>query len=113
MEAFSDLFLKHYRNMNSMSKYFIFGTNSTSLNVSFSWYDSYTQRKVVTQSALFGALSSLYNFAVCLSRRACFMNLDGEGIKVASKLFQQAAWIFEHLITKTSQLPAECATCDF
>ena len=76
--------------------------------MSFTWHDSYNRKKVVTQSALFSALSSLYNYAVCLARRACFLDLGGEGIKVASKLFQQAAWIFEHLITKTSQLPAEC-----
>jgi len=41
------------------------------------------------------------------------MELGGEGIKVASKLFQQAAWIFEHLITKAGQLPPETITTDF
>ena len=41
------------------------------------------------------------------------MDLGGEGIKVASKLFQQGAWIFEHLIQKTSQLPPEILTADF
>ena len=30
------------------------------------------------------------------------MDLSGEGIKVASKLFQSAAWVFEHLISKST-----------
>jgi hypothetical protein len=31
--------------------------------------------------------SSLYNYAVALSRIACYMDLTGDGIKEASKLF--------------------------
>ena len=31
--------------------------------------------------------SSLYNYAVTLSRIACYMDLAGDGIKEASKLF--------------------------
>lgn len=68
---------------------------------------------MTTQSALLAAITSLYNYAVSLMRRACYMDLGGEGIKVASKLFQQAAWIFEHLLSKVSQLPPETLTTDF
>jgi|LauGreDrversion4_2_1035121.scaffolds.fasta_scaffold89326_4 hypothetical protein len=39
--------------------------------------------------------SSLYNYAVCGARMACFMDLNGDGIKNASKIFQQSAWVFE------------------
>lgn len=39
------------------------------------------------------------------------MDLNGEGIKEASKLFQQAAWSFEHLRTLVSNLsPTEVST---
>ena len=55
----------------------------------------------------------LRNYAVCLCRRACYMDLGGDGIKVASKLFQQAAWIFEQLMTMSSQLPPGVASTDF
>ena len=34
------------------------------------------------------------------------MDLGGEGIKMASKLFQQAAWVYEHLLSVVGQLPA-------
>ena len=81
--------------------------------MSFSWYDSYNRRKVTSQSALLAALSSLYNYAVALSRRACYMDLSGEGIKAASQLFQRAAWIFENLVTKVTQLPPDNLTTDF
>lgn len=46
-------------------------------------------------------------------RRACYMNLQGDGIKVASKLFQQAAWLFEHLMTLVSQLAPGETSVDF
>jgi len=79
----------------------------------FTSYDSFTRAKVESSSALLAALSSLYNFAVCLTRRACYMDLGGDGIKVASGLFRQAAWIFEQLLTMATQLPPEAHSCDF
>lgn len=79
----------------------------------FTSYDSFTRAKVESPSALLAALSSLYNFAVCLCRRACYMDLGGDGIKVASGLFRQAAWIFEQLLTMATQLPPEAHSCDF
>ena len=39
-----------------------------------------------------------------MSKQACFMNLEGDGIKMASKLMQQAAWVFEDLKANVSQL---------
>ncbi len=41
------------------------------------------------------------------------MDLGGEGIKEASKLFQQAAWTFEHLRTLTSNLAPSDVSLDF
>lgn len=41
------------------------------------------------------------------------MDLGGDGIKTASKNFQESAWVFEHLISQVSQLPAGEATVDF
>lgn len=57
--------------------------------------------------------SSLYNFAVASARQACFMDLSGDGIKQATKLFCQAAWVFEHMQTLVTQMPAGEATLDF
>ena len=56
--------------------------------MSFVWFDSYDKRKITSQSANLAALSSLYNFAVCLCRRACYLDLAGDGIKHASNLFR-------------------------
>lgn len=41
------------------------------------------------------------------------MDLTGDGIKEASKLFQQAGWIFEHLRTLVTGLSPNEVTCDF
>lgn len=59
------------------------------------------------------ALSSLYNFAVCLCRRACYMDLAADGIKIASNMFRQSAWVFEQLLSMVTQLPPDCHSCDF
>ncbi len=59
----------------------------------------------------FDSISALYNYAVACSRIACYMDLTGDGIKEASKLFQQAAWTFEHLRTLVTNLhPSEMST---
>jgi len=59
------------------------------------------------------ALSSLYNLAVCMCRRACYMDLAGDGIKHAANLFKQSAWLFEQLLAMSTQLPPDCHSCDF
>ena len=41
------------------------------------------------------------------------MDLGGDGIKVASKLFQQAAWVYENLLSLVTQLPAGQSSTDF
>jgi len=41
------------------------------------------------------------------------MDLGGDGIKLASKNFQQAAWVYEHLLSVVSQLPPGQSSTDF
>ena len=41
------------------------------------------------------------------------MDLSGDGIKEASKQFQQAGWVFEHLRTLTSNLSPDETSPDF
>lgn len=61
----------------------------------------------------FDAISSLYNYGVACSRIACYMDLAGDGVKEASKLFQQAAWTFEHLRSLVSNLHPSEMSVDF
>ena len=83
------------------------------MNLKFTWFDSYTRQRIDTQSALLASLSSLYNYAVCLCRRGCYMELGGDGIKQASLLFRKAAWVFEELLKMATQLPPDCHSTDF
>lgn len=64
-------------------------------------------------SPTFDSISSLYNYAVACSRIACYMDLGGDGIKEASKLFMQAGWVFEHLRTLVTGLTPTEITVDF
>lgn len=41
------------------------------------------------------------------------MDLSGDGIKEASKMFQQAGWVFEHLRTLVSNLDGSEMSADF
>ena len=59
------------------------------------------------------AVSSFYNYGVACARTACFMDLAGDGIKEASKLFQQAGWCFEHMRTMVNGLQPSEVTVDF
>ena len=67
----------------------------------------------MSYSQIHEALSSKYNYGVAMAKQACFMSLEGDGIKVACKLMQQAAWVFEDLKTNVSQLKPGETTPDF
>ena len=82
------------------------------MNVTYVWFDSFTRTKIQCQSATLDGISSLYNYAVACSRIGCFMDLGGDGIKEASKMFQQAGWVFEHMKTLVGQLKPSEVTCD-
>ena len=113
LEKYQDLFLKNFKHMQSFSKYFVFGNTSTTMKMNFVWYDSFDKRKITSQDANLAALSSLYNLAVCLCRRGCYMDLAGDGIKHASSFFRQAAWLFNHLQSMVTQLSPDGHSCDF
>lgn len=98
--------------MSSFHKYFSFGQLKTQLDQKFVWYDSFTRQKV-EGGALLAQLSSQYDYAVAIMRTACFRDLSGDGIKIASKHFMQAAWLFENLISRSSQIPANETSTDF
>ena len=99
LKKFQDLFAKNYNNSMLLNKYFSFGTGSGQLSCKFVWNDSFSGDKMESFSPVFDALSSKYNYGVCLARIGCYMNLEGDGIKYACKYMQQAAWVFEDLKT--------------
>lgn len=96
-----------------LNKYFPFGPGHGQLNVKFIWGDSFSKQVCHSPSALFDALSSKYNYGVCLSRIACYMSLEGDGIKYACKYMQQAAWIFDSLKSEVATLKPGETSSDF
>jgi hypothetical protein len=113
LKKFKDLFAKNYCNSMLLNKYFSFGAGPKQLNCKFVWHDSFSQDQVISYSAVFDALNSKYNYAVCLSRIACYMSLEGDGIKHACKYMQQSAWVFEDLKTNVAQLKPGESSPDF
>ena len=113
LKKFQDLFLKNYQNSMILNKYFSFGDRSGQIPFKFTCYDSFSKKRVDSHSPVFDALSSKYNFGVCLARIGCYMKLDGDGIKYACKYFQQAAWVFNDLIQNVSQLKPGETSPDF
>ena len=102
MVKLQEMFTKDYQNSMLFNKYLPFGGKKDQINVQFKYKDSFSGSKVQSYNALFDALGSKYNLGVALARRACYMNFEGEGIKHASKSFQQAAWIFDDLSKNVS-----------
>ena len=80
-----------------LNKYFSFGSGGQQLNLKWTWHDSFSGQKVESYSPMLEALSSKFNYGVCLARMAVYMNLDGDGIKYACKYMQQSAWVFDDL----------------
>lgn len=80
-----------------LNKYLSFGPGKYQINMKFTWQDSFSDIKIESYSPMLEALSSKYNYAVCLGRQAVYMNLEGDGIKYASKYMMQAAWLFDDL----------------
>lgn len=101
LTKFKELFFTNFKNMILFNKYFIFGTQSTQLNLELKWRDSFN-RAEKKGGAYLDAVSSLYNYGVCCARIACFMDLKGDGVKEGAKSFMEAAAVFEHLRSMVS-----------
>jgi hypothetical protein len=113
MKKFRELYLNNFKHFSTFHKYMAFGKLKSNLDMKFTWYDAYTKEKKVSPYPQLEMYSSLYNFAVASMRQACYMDLGGDGTKEASRLFQEAAWVFEHLQSVVTQMPAGEATTDF
>ena len=81
LKKFQHLFAKNYQNSMLLNRYFTFGTGNGQINVKNEWFDSFNLSYTVSHSPVHDALSSKYNYGVALARQACFMNLEGDGIK--------------------------------
>ena len=44
----SELLFRNYKNMTSFGKYFVFGNTSTTMKMSFTWFDSFDKRKITS-----------------------------------------------------------------
>jgi hypothetical protein len=62
------------------------------------WACAFTKTERESWQPQHEAFSSLYNFAVAQMREAVYMDLAGDGIKLACRYFQQCAWVFERLM---------------
>jgi hypothetical protein len=113
LSKYKNLLLLNYKHFEILGKHFSFGEAKTSVNVKFGWTDSVSQEFKGSFSTKLESISSLYNLASCLNRIAAYMDLSGEGTKEASKLFQQSAWLFEHLKQEASHLQATDFSMDF
>lgn len=65
----------------------------------FTWDCAITNQRTVSTSPQLEIVSSLYNFAVAQMKEAWYTPPYGDGIKIASKYFQQSAWVFNYLLT--------------
>ena len=86
LHKYLGLFAKQYNNSMLLNKYFSFGNGSNQIDAKWVWFDSFNQSKAASYSAVFDALSAKFNYGVCLSRIACYMDLSQEkGVPQACK----------------------------
>jgi hypothetical protein len=87
LRKFKESFLELYKTQTLFNKYFTFGNQKNQVNITHVWYDSFTRQKKLSMSPTLDAISCLYNYGVCCSRIGAYMDLSGDGIKEASKMF--------------------------
>lgn len=96
--------LKEYLSMwTNISQGFTFGRDKGSVDVRFTWYDSYSRDKKNSTSPLVERLSMLYNLAVLYNQMGInYANMPGDKLKEATSSFLTAAWAFDRIKLEAS-----------
>jgi programmed cell death 6-interacting protein len=90
---------------NNISQSFTFGKAKESINIRFTWYDSYSREKKVTTNAATERLAILYNLAIIYSQiGANLAGLPDDHLKDAANNFLKAAWILEKIKVESGGL---------
>eukprot|EP00826_Nyctotherus_ovalis_P033138 TRINITY_DN2673_c0_g1_i4.p1 TRINITY_DN2673_c0_g1~~TRINITY_DN2673_c0_g1_i4.p1 ORF type:complete len:566 (-),score=177.68 TRINITY_DN2673_c0_g1_i4:870-2567(-) len=91
--------LKEYLSMwTNISQGFTFGKGKDSIDIRFTWYDSYNRDKKNTTNPLVERLSMLYNLAILYNQMGInYANMPGDKLKEATNSFLTAAWVFDRI----------------
>jgi len=91
--------IKEYLSVfSNISQGFTFGKDKGSINVSFTWQDSYSRDKKTTTNPLMERVGMLYNLAVVYNQMGInYVNTKGDKLKEATNSFLTAAWIFDRI----------------
>lgn len=81
---------------NSICQNFVFGSDKDNINVSFTWYDTYTGERRVSLQPADEYLAVLYNLGtLCNEMGVQLVNTAGDRFKEANNCFLTASWVFE------------------
>lgn len=91
--------IKEYLSIwTNLSQSFTFGKDKGSIDVRFTWQDSYSRDKKTTTSPLAERLSMLYNLAMIYNQMGInYVNAPGDKLKEATNSFLTAVWIFDKI----------------
>jgi programmed cell death 6-interacting protein len=102
--------IKEYLSIFSgISQSFTFGKDKGSIDILFTWQDSYSRDKKATKSPLAERLGMLYNLAAVYNQMGLnYVNTPGDKLKEATNSFLTAAWLFDKIKLEMSNgNPAE------
>lgn len=72
---------RNYKVQTLFNKYFTYGNHKNQVNITHTWYDSFTKQKKMSQQPTLDALSSLFNYGVACARivldNSCYTFLLG------------------------------------
>jgi bifunctional DNase/RNase len=81
---------------NSICQNFVFGKDKDNVNISFTWYDTYTNERRITVQPIEERLSILFNLGTLYNWVGVkLVNETGDRFKEANNCFLTASWIFD------------------
>jgi len=112
-EGSRDLCLKYAAEMEHLSAHFPINSGTNRVQLTFSWYDSFSGTKVSQGNCFYEQASALFNAAVIEHQLGASQNRQSdEGINASIKHFQTAAGLFQYIKDRISPKITEKITSD-
>jgi len=119
-EGSRDLCIKYATEVEHLASHFPINSGANRIQITFSWYDSFTRTKVSQGNCFYEQACTLFNAAVIEHQLGASQNRQTEeGVNLAVKHFQSAAGIFQFIKDRvsgkivekiTNDITAECLT---
>lgn len=114
-QTHKSLLIYYYTGLQYLDKKFVFKAgDENAVDISFTWADSLSGQEYTSNEGLQLEMNSvLFNLAAVMNNLGATLPITMDSIKTISIEFQQAAWIYDHMIETLETLDSELRGIDF